>query len=59
MAASGFTFRSRADAARLGDVVKFGWEMVSAAGEVAGSGLEFVVLGADGRIRLDYQFIES
>jgi hypothetical protein len=33
--------------------------MVSADGEVAGVGLEFVVLGPDGRIRLDYQFIES
>jgi hypothetical protein len=33
--------------------------MVSASGEVAGVGLEFVVLDADGRIRMDYQFIES
>jgi hypothetical protein len=33
--------------------------MVSADGAVAGVGLEFVLLAADGRIRLDYQFIES
>jgi hypothetical protein len=28
-------------------------------GEVAGVGLEFVLLDADGRIRTDYQFIEG
>jgi hypothetical protein len=54
-----FSFRSQDNAARLGDVVKFGWEMVSLSGEVAGVGLEFVVLDADGRIRTDYQFIDS
>ncbi|MGH2741104.1 MAG: hypothetical protein ACRDLY_05075 [Thermoleophilaceae bacterium] len=54
-----FSFRPQENAARLGDVVKFGWEMVSSSGEVAGVGLEFVVLDADGRIRTDYQFIES
>ena len=54
-----FSFRSRHNAARLGDVVKFQWEMVSKGGEVAGVGLEFLVLAADGRIRLDYQFIET
>ncbi len=59
IADGGFSFRSRENAARVGDAVKFGWEMVSASGEVAGVGLEFVVLDADGRIRCDYQFIES
>jgi hypothetical protein len=54
-----FSFRPQDNAARLGDVVKFGWEMVSSSGEVAGVGLEFVILDADGRIRADYQFIES
>ena len=53
-----FLFRSRGAAARLADAVKFNWEMVSTEGEVVGAGLEFVVLAADGRIRLDYQFIE-
>ncbi len=54
-----FSFRRRDNVARLGDVVKFNWEMVSGNGEVAGAGLEFLVLGPDGRIRTDYQFIES
>jgi hypothetical protein len=40
---------------RLADVVTFRWEMVTDTGEVAAGGLEFVVLGADGRIRTDYQ----
>jgi hypothetical protein len=33
--------------------------MVTSSGEVAGVGLEFVVLDADGRIQADYQFIGS
>ncbi|MGH2963373.1 MAG: hypothetical protein ACRDL3_14465 [Solirubrobacterales bacterium] len=58
VAAGEFSFRPRDNAARLGDVVTFNWEMVSTTGgEVAGVGLEFVVLDADGRIRSDYQFI--
>jgi hypothetical protein len=55
-----FVFQSRGDAERLHDVVKFGWEMVPrAGGDVAGAGLEILVLGADGRIVSDYQFIEG
>ncbi|MBF9132924.1 hypothetical protein I0C86_28780 [Plantactinospora sp. S1510] len=54
-----FTFRLRNNADRLHDVVKFNWEMVSADGEVAAVGLEILVLHPDGRIRTDYQFIES
>lgn len=55
-----FIFRRRANVIRLHDVVKFNWEMVrKGTGDVAGVGLEFLVLGADGRIRIDYQFIES
>ena len=54
-----FNFRRRDDAERLADVVKFRWEMVSHDGQVAGVGLEFLVLAPDGRIRCDYQFIES
>jgi hypothetical protein len=42
---------------RLADVVTWRWEMVTNTGEVAGGGLEFVVLAADGRIQTDYQFI--
>jgi hypothetical protein len=59
IAAGQFTFRRRDNVQRLADVVKFNWEMVSKDGEVAGVGLEFLVLAPDGRIRRDYQFIES
>ncbi|MGW9193545.1 hypothetical protein [Micromonospora chersina] len=55
-----FVFRSRGDAERLHDVVKFHWEMAPrAGGDVAGVGLEILILGADGRIVRDYQFIEG
>ncbi len=55
-----FVFRSRGDAERLRDVVKFRWEMVPRdGGDVAGVGLEVLVLGAEGRIVGDYQFIEG
>jgi hypothetical protein len=54
-----FSFRRRDNVERVADVVKFNWEMVSKDGEVAGVGLEFLVLAPDGRIRRDYQFIES
>lgn len=53
-----FSFRSQGNAARVSDGVKFNWEMVSTDGQVAAVGLEFLFLAADGRIRLDYQFIE-
>lgn len=53
-----FVFRSRDDAARLGDVVKFTWEMVPAGGgEAEGVGLEILVLDGEGRILTDHQFI--
>jgi hypothetical protein len=54
-----FRFRRRDDVKRLDDVVKFRSEMVSRRGEVAGVGLEFLVIAPDGRIQTDYQFIES
>ena len=55
-----FRFHHRQDAVRLGDVVKFRWEMVPAGGgDAAAVGLEFLKLGADGRILSDYQFIEQ
>jgi len=55
-----FVFRARDNAARLGNVVKFNWEMATtSSGEVAGVGLEILVLDDDGRIRTDYQFIEA
>jgi hypothetical protein len=55
-----FVFRARDNAARLGNLVKFNWEMVTTgSGEVAGVGLEVLILDDDGRIRIDYQFIEA
>jgi hypothetical protein len=59
IARGGFELRRRDDLDRVADVVKFRWEMVSADGAIAGVGLAFLVLATDGRIRLDYQFIES
>jgi hypothetical protein len=59
VASGAFSFRRRSNVERVADVVKFNWEMVAANGEVAAVGLEFLVLDPDGRIRDDYQFIES
>jgi len=54
-----FTFQPRDNADRLGNVVKFTWEMVpSDGGAAAGAGLEILVLDEDGRIKADYQFID-
>jgi hypothetical protein len=54
-----FTFRARDNADRLGDIVKFNWEMVPVGGGAAAAvGLEILVLGEDDRIKTDYQFIE-
>jgi hypothetical protein len=52
------SFRRRGDVARVHDVVRLSWEAVSD-GEVVGWGTDFLVLGADGRIRADYQFVEA
>ena len=60
VASGEFIFQSRDNADRLGDVVKFNWEMIPVGGgEVAGAGLEVLVLDKDGRITTDYQFIEG
>lgn len=54
-----FTFRSRHNADRLDNIVKFNWEMIPVGGgDPAGVGLEVLVLAGDGRIEADYQFIE-
>jgi len=59
VAPGSYRFRSRGNAARLHDVVKFNWEMVSTADEeVVGTGLDIFVLDGDGRITVDYQFVE-
>jgi hypothetical protein len=55
-----YVFRPRDNAARLRNIVEFNWEMVSTTtGEVAGVGLEVLVLDDQGRITVDYQFIEG
>src|SRR5262245_41819444 len=59
VAPGSFSFRRRDNVERVGDVVKFNWEMISTGGEVAAVGLEFLILAPDGRIQRDYQFIES
>jgi hypothetical protein len=60
VASGEYTFRWRDNADRLGDVVKFNWEMSPAeGGEAACAGLEVLVLDKDGRITADYQFIEG
>jgi hypothetical protein len=59
IARGGFELRRRDDVDRVAELVKFRWEMVSADGGIAGVGLALLMLATDGRIRRDYQFIES
>lgn len=55
-----FVFRARGPVMRVADMVKFGWEMVDRkSGQVAGVGVEVLMLDHDDRIERDYQFIES
>lgn len=55
-----YVFRPRGDADRIDNLVKFTWEMVARDdGRIAGAGLEILVLGPDGRIVRDHQFIEG
>ena len=50
-----YTFRARRDAVQPARVVRFTWEMApTVCGEVAGGGMEFLILGQDGRIAEDY-----
>jgi hypothetical protein len=54
----GHRFRAVQGARALRDVVTFFWEMVPADGEeVVATGLESLIVDADGRIRVDYQFV--
>lgn len=56
----GFVFRPLHDADAHHNAVRFHWEMVPAAGgDAAAVGFDFLVLDDDGRIRSDYQFLES
>jgi len=57
--AGGFVFRAMKNAEAHHGGVRLYWEMVPAGGgEVAAVGFEFLLLGDDGRIRLDYQFLD-
>ncbi|KAA2253907.1 hypothetical protein F0L68_32065 [Solihabitans fulvus] len=54
-----YQFVSAGNAVGHHDGIKFNWHMVSSAdGTIAAVGFDFVVLDADGRIGLDYQFNE-
>jgi hypothetical protein len=56
----GYVFRSRGNAEGHHNGVRFSWEMAPAAGgDVTSIGAEFVILDDDGRIRVDYQFVEK
>jgi hypothetical protein len=53
-----FVFRARDNAARVGEVVTFNWDMVATDGDVTvGGGRETLVLDRRGRIRFDYQVV--
>ena len=54
-----FEFRQRDVAVRLRDVLRFSWDMVATAtGEIAGGGLEVLVLDDEARITTAFQFID-
>lgn len=54
-----YVFRSRPNVGRLGDVVLLGWDMVATAtGDAVGGGTDVLLLDADDRILVDYQFID-
>ncbi len=54
-----FVFRRSGEAVRVGEAVKFRWEMRARQdGGVAAAGLDLLLLDAEDRIRLDYQFVE-
>jgi hypothetical protein len=55
-----FVFRHVDDVGRIGNLVKFHWQMLRTdGGDVAAAGLEILVVDDDDlRIREDYQFVE-
>src|SRR3954452_5097625 len=53
----GHRFRAAQDARAVRDVVTFHWEMLPANSDnIVATGLEFLIVGDKGRIRVDYQF---
>ncbi len=56
---AGNHFRASSDARVLRDVVTFEWAMFSASDDVLATGMEVLIVDAQFRIRVDYQFILS
>ena len=56
---AGNHFRASSDARVLRDVVTFEWAMLSACDDVLATGMEVLIVDAQCRIRVDYQFILS
>jgi hypothetical protein len=58
VAPGAYAFVPRGRASRLRDVVRLPWAMVARdGGEVAGAGVDVLLLAPDGRIAADYQFV--
>ena len=55
--AGGNAFRAAPNARALRNGVTFNWEMISPAGEVLATGLEFLIVDDRQKILVDYQFI--
>jgi hypothetical protein len=56
----GYRFRAVQDARRLHDAVTFHWQMLSSDSEtVLASGMMFLIVNDQERIRIDYQFVLS
>jgi len=54
-----YRFEPRGEARRVGQVVMFGWQMVTTSGgEIAGTGTDVLVLDVAGRIVSDHQFVD-
>jgi hypothetical protein len=59
VAEQGYVFRALGPAEAHHDGVRIRWEMAPfAGGDAVSGGIQFLLLDADGRIRLDYQFID-
>jgi len=56
---NGHRFRAARDARALHDAVIFHWEMLPACGDaVLATGMMVLILDPEGRIRIDYQFVD-
>jgi hypothetical protein len=56
----GFIFKSLGNADGHHNTVKFNWEMIPATGgDTLTIGFDFLILDDNGRIHVDYQFIET